>query len=138
MILVGYQDVCCEFLRQHSEYAELPEACRTFGIWADDDTLVGAVAFHHCNEVNCFADIALLPGVWARGLLRASLWYAFEQLKLRRLTFVVAASNLQSIGLVEKLGAYREATLQDGCLTGAVYIYCLRRNKCPKWSKLNG
>jgi RimJ/RimL family protein N-acetyltransferase len=136
MIVTGYQDWVCRFLIDNNSNAELPEACQTFAI-VDKGVIQGAIAIHHSNGVNCWGDIALLPGVWPRKLVRAVLYYVFTQLQHRRLTMLIAASNLKSISLVEKLGAYREATLQDGCSDGDAYIYCLRPDKCPKWSNVN-
>jgi hypothetical protein len=137
MIVYGGQERICSFIRQYSGDCEHPEACQTIA-WEVGGELEAALAFHHANGSNCYADIVLTKGNWPRALAHAGLWYAFGQLKLRRLTFLVTASNIKSINLVEKLGAYREATLQDGCSDGDAYIYCLRPDKCRIWSRLNG
>ena len=138
MIIYGEQERICSFLREHSGDCEHPAACQTLGWLNSEGELEAALAFHHATERNCFADIALAKRHWPRALLLAGLWYGFGQLKVLRLTFLVAASNIKSINLVEKLGAYREATLQDGCSDGDAYIYCLRPDKCRIWSRLNG
>lgn len=125
------------FLIKYGGQAEHPEACQSIVYIDRHEEVAGVVSFHHANPLSCMCDIAVSNGL-PRRLITAGLWYAFGQLKLRRLTFFVAAGNLKSIALVEKLGAFREATLQDGCSTGEVYIYCLRPENCPFWSKLNG
>lgn len=125
-----------EFLLKYGGQAEHPEACQNLVYIDRFEEVAGVLSFHHANHLSCMCDIAVSHGL-PRSLLSAGLWYAFTQLKLRRLTFFVAAGNMKSIALVEKLGAFREATLQDGCSTGEVYIYCLRPENCPLWSKLN-
>mgnify|MGYP000024967503 CR=1 FL=1 len=137
MLVTGEQAWICDYLTWRNTTCEHPDVCQTFG-WLKDDCLVGALAFHHANERNIYCDIALEEGRFPRKLLHVGLWYAFGQLKCRRLTFFVSADNLKSIALVKKLGAYREATLQDGSSSGEAYIYCLRPENCLIWSKLNG
>ena len=125
------------FLNLHNQYAEHPEVTQTLVYLNGEGRITGALAYHHANPLSCMCDIAL-ESSFPRTLLHAGLWYPFAQLGLRRLTFFVAADNLRSIALVEKLGAFREATLQDGCSTGEAYIYCLRPDKCSFWSIFNG
>ena len=138
MLLTGYQETILLWLDERGVCGEHPDVCETFA-WIDEqDVIQGALAFHHYNERSMFCDIALEGGRFPRKLLFAALWYAFEQLGVLRLTFFVAPSNLKSIALVEKLGAYRGATLEDGCSEGEVYIYYLLPEKCPIWSKLHG
>lgn len=138
MILTDRPEEVCAWLWQHNGTAEHHSACQTFGWWNAEGELRAALAFHHATERSCLCDIVLLDGWFPPRLLFLGLWYPFGQLGLRRLTFHVAESNLKSIALVEKLGAYREATLQDGCSDGDAYIYCLRPNNCKIWSKLDG
>lgn len=114
------------------------DICQVIGWQNPEGQITGALAYYNANDRSVIVDIALLDGRFPRPLLHYGLWYPFEQLKVKRLTFYVAASNLKSINLVERLGAYREATLQDGCSDGDLHIYCLRPDKCLFWSKLNG
>lgn len=133
----GFESLACAFLKRLIGQAELPQSCRTFVSVNTEGEVRAALAFHHFTTRSCYADIGVEGGFLPPNLLRMGLWYAFGQLGLRRLTFFIAASNLKSISLVERLGAYREATLQDGCSDGDAYIYCLRPDKCPIWRKLN-
>ena len=137
MMIYGEEERVCAFLREVNTDCEEPAACTTLA-WEVEGRITGALSFHHFSTLNCYADIALTTVHWPRALLFAGLWYGFAQLGLRRLTFIISASNIRSINLVEKLGAYREATLQDGCSDGDAYIYCLRPDKCRIWSKMNG
>ena len=127
-----------EFLREHNTSAEHPDVTQSFIQYSESGAITGAIAMHHAGPHSVMGDIAILPGTNPRRLLHIALWYAFDQLKVRRLTMFVSAHNLRSIAFVERLGAYRGATLIDGCSDGDVYIYYLLPDQCPLWSKLNG
>ena len=127
-----------EFLRQHNTSTEHPDTVQAFCLYSRVGELVGAISFHHANSRSVMGDIALKEGHNPRRLIHIALWYAFAQLKVKRLTMFVAAHNLKSIAFVERLGAYRGATLIDGCSDGEVYIYYLLPDQCPLWSRLNG
>lgn len=126
------------FFEKHEQPCEHRETFQGFLYVNADGIPKGAIALHHANQRSAVADILLLDSFFPKSLLTQFLWYAFEQLKLRRLTIYIAAHNLKSINLVEKLGAYRGATLIDGCNEGDVYIYYLLPERCPLWSRLYG
>jgi len=126
------------FLASHNQNAEHPEMCQSFCAYDSTGQIVGAIAFHHSNALSVVGDIALAEGKMPKKLLHIALWYAFDQLAVRRLTLYVSAHNLKSIAFVERLGAHRGATLLDGCSDGDVYIYYLLPDQCPLWSKFNG
>lgn len=137
MLILDRKVEVCEFLRQRNNGTEPPELCATFGWTTPQGEITAALSCHHVNVRSASCDIALSRGYFPRDLFYSVMWYAFVQLKVLRLTFLIAASNLKSIALVEKLGAYREATLRDGSSDGDAYIYCLRPHLCPLWSKLH-
>lgn len=116
-----------------------PDMCQTLAYYNREGKIINAVALYNYYPKQCITvDGAFTGTMLPRYFLSFILLYVFGQLRLKRLTFYVAASNLKSIGLVEKLGAYREATLQDGCSDGDQYIYCLRPESCPIWSIIHG
>lgn len=123
------------FIEQHNSSTEPPDQIQGFLAYNSDLSPVGATAIHHNNGRSCVADIALPFGIFPRQLLISTLWYAFVQLGVSRLTMFISVTNLKSINLVEKLGAYRGATLIDGCREGDVYIYYLLPDRCRIWSK---
>lgn len=101
--------------------------------------LVGGLVFYDANGTNCFVNIALTRGVYWGPLLRAGLLYTFDQLALRRLTFVVRASNIASIRLIRDLGSQHEATLRGAGTEGEdLHIFMLSPENCTIWSKLRG
>lgn len=111
----------------------------SLGLIDPHGALVGALVFYDANFCNCFVNIALEPGVFWRPLLNAGLRYAFGQLSLRRLTFVVRADNLASIRLIRDLGSQHEATLRGAGNNGEdLHIFMLSPETCPIWSKLSG
>ncbi len=114
-----------------------PQSYTAIG-WAREGELVGGLVFHTANRHNCWANIALAPGVPFRRLLHAGLVYAFGQLALRRLTFSVSSSNLPSIKFVKALGADHEATLREaGSDREDILLFALFPESCPQWSRIN-
>lgn len=111
-----------------------PEGGIYFG-WEREGQLTGGMGFRNYTEDSIEGCLALSEGRMPRHFLNLFLWYPFGQLKVKRLTFYITASNLKSINFVTKLGAYREATLPDGSADGDVYIYSLHPERCPLWRK---
>lgn len=97
--------------------------------------LTAGVSFYNTNKRHCFVSIALDQG-FPRALLRASLFYSFSQLALRRLTFIIEADNLPSQSLVTRLGARLEATLRDAGTSGDLLIFSLFPEDCLIWKRL--
>jgi len=105
--------------------------------WVDEKLcLRGGIVFHSTNGAHCFANIALENGVFPKSLLKAGLTYAFAQLQLKRLTFIISEGNMPSINLVTRLGAIPEATLRDADINGNLLIYALFPADCEIWSRL--
>lgn len=138
MIVTDKPYLVLGFLRDKGVTIQYPGSCVTIGYLNSEGDIILGVAFYNASSSNIYADGALDGGHAPHKFVRLCLWYAFGQLKVKRLTFMVAASNIKSINLVEKLGAYREATLQDGCSEEDQHIYCLRPERCPYWSILYG
>jgi hypothetical protein len=115
----------------------LPRTFAAIG-WVSGGELKGAVAFWDVNGVNCQAAIAVSGGRMPPGLLRAGLFYAFKQLTLRRMTFMVECDNLRSQAFVEGLGAEKEGLLKVASAASKdVVIYGLFADKCKIWSRWN-
>lgn len=139
MILLNHTAACCAFIYENGGGHVVPSLAQGLG-WVNrrSGMIEAAAVFHNRQGPNIEVCIASTARVMPRSLLDAIGAYAFLDLKVRRLTFMIAADNISSINFVESLGAYREATLQDGCSTGDLYIYCLRPDRCKLWSKLYG
>lgn len=114
-----------------------PGACTALGC-VKDNKLIAGLVFHDANGAHCMVNIAIEGGSFPPDLLKWGLRYVFKQLQLKRLTFIIKASNIASINLVRKLGAIHEATLQDADITGNLLIYALFPQNCKIWSRLNG
>lgn len=104
--------------------------------WVNQGEISGAIAFYDSNGRNANANIAVEGGRLSPGLLKAGLWYAFGQLRLARLTFLIEDDNIPSISLVTRLGATHEATLREAGKKGNMVIYSLFPADCPIWRKL--
>jgi hypothetical protein len=107
--------------------------------WVSGGDLKAAIAFSDSNGKNCQASIAVDHTFLPPSLLKAGLFYAYKQLALRRLTFMVSHANIRSQNLVTRLGAKREATLQEADEDGGdLLIYVLFPENCRIWSRING
>jgi RimJ/RimL family protein N-acetyltransferase len=134
MLIVGQNALVNDFVDSLDGGYCHPSLSQSFG-WLTPKGLIGGIVFHNHLGQNISANIAIAGSHLPRGLLLAALAYGFVQLGCVRLTFFVTASNIKSIKFVTKLGAYREATLQDGCSDGDLYVYCLRPDRCNIWRK---
>lgn len=113
-----------------------PQRGTTIGL-AEDGKLIAGVLYEDFNKTNIAAHIAGLPD--KKWMCRMFLWamfdYPFNQLKVKRITGVVAASNLAARRFDEHLGFTLEATLKDAHPDGDLLIYCMRREQC-RWLSL--
>lgn len=120
--------------KQGIEY--LPNAMQYIGLFGDGQIL-SVCAFDNFNGANINMHIASVPG--KRWLTREYLWYCFfypfEQLKVRRVTGLVAASNLQARKFDENLGFTLEATLKDAHPDGDLLVYKMTADQC-RWLTL--
>ena len=115
------------YLSQEMQYVALTEG----------GEILAVAAFDNYNKANINMHIAAVPGKsW---LNREFLWYCFfypfEQLKVRRVTGIVAASNLQARKFDENLGFTLEATLKDAHPDGDLLVYKMTRDQC-RWLTL--
>lgn len=96
--------------------------------------IVAGVLYDNYNGANIHATIAGTEGKnWlTREFIRVMFDYPFRQLKVKRITVVIADDNARSIALAEHLGFSREATLVDAYPTGNLLIYVMHRASC-RW-----
>src|SRR5574343_1662305 len=115
-----------------------PESYEAFGV-ARGQELVAGLVFYDYNGSGAFVNVAVTDRRAFRRLLRLGFAYAFEQLALHRLTFVIACDNLPSIALARALGATHEATLREaGREKVDLHIYALFAESCELWRRLRG
>lgn len=138
MLIWDCPEVINEWVAQHGGGKAPKGACTALGYTDSEGQLYAGLVFWEANGAHCLVNIALSSGVFPRALLHAGLLYTFSQLKLKRLTFIIAEGNIPSIELVRRLGAIPEATLRDADVNGNLLIYALFPDNCTIWSKLNG
>ena len=112
--------------------------CTALGWVNPQGRLTAGLVFHEANGAHCLVNIAIEGGAFPKPLLEAGLRYCFDQLKLKRLTFIIGDSNIPSQNLVRRLGAIPEATLRDADINGNLLIFALFPGNCKIWSRLNG
>ncbi|MCR4339344.1 MAG: GNAT family N-acetyltransferase [Gemmatimonadaceae bacterium] len=87
--------------------------CETFGF--ADRKLAAVAVFNNFRAFDAQLTFVSDDPRWAtRGNIRAVFWYAFEQLKLRRLTCITAKGNKRARKLCEGMGFRREGTHPRG------------------------
>ena len=137
MLIWDCPDLINEWISQRKGGRAHPGLCSALGYTNDQGKLVAGLVFHDSNGVHCLANIALENKIFPPALLKAGLSYAFGQLKLKRLTFIVSEGNIASQNLVRRLGAIPEATLRDADINGNLLIFALFPENCKIWSRLN-
>jgi L-amino acid N-acyltransferase YncA len=102
-------------------------------------------------------DAAVLAGVWYENynganmmmhvasdgtknwMTREYLWYAFfypfAECGCKRVTSLIAASNVESCAFVERIGFELEATLKEAAADGDMFVYRMFRQDC-KWLRI--
>jgi RimJ/RimL family protein N-acetyltransferase len=98
--------------------------------------LVAGATFSNCNGKHCLVNTACLNRTFPVSFFAACLFYVFEQLTLRRVTFIIEQDNILSQNLVTRMGAKREATLRGAGKSGDLFIYALFPEDCAIWSRL--
>jgi len=135
MLIWDCPDVINDWVAVRGGGRAYPGNCSALG-WTVDGVLTAGLVFTDSNGAQCLANIALDGRVFPRTLLHAGLSYAFGQLQLRRLTFIIKEANIASQELVRRLGAIPEATLRDADIDGNLLIYALFPADCKIWSRL--
>lgn len=99
-----------------------------------DGRIVAGVLYQDHNGPNVYAHIAIDPGGMNREFLSIIFDYPFNQLKVKRITGVVASSNVAARKLDEHLGFELEAILHDAHPDGDLCIYKMTADRC-RWIK---
>lgn len=106
--------------------------CRSIGLEKDGE-LVAGVVYDYFNHANVCMHVA---GVGKHWLNREYLWYCFyypfEQLKVRRVTGLIAETNTDSRRFAVGLGFEYEARLQGAHPTGDLLVYRMFKDQC-RW-----
>lgn len=110
---------------------------------ADGSHLLAVVAYDNFRKgrsgqpLNIECSIAADNPRWAaRGIIRAILSYPFEQLRVPRVTAMVAEKNMRSRKMLERLGFVTEGRIR-ACLEGGedMLITGMLREEANKWLK---
>jgi RimJ/RimL family protein N-acetyltransferase len=95
------------------------------------ERLVAGVTYYGYNGANVWTGIASEEHGWINRRNLALLFdYPFRQLKVRRLSALIDASNTRSQDFVERLGFTREATLVDSATDGDQFVYRMFARDC--------
>jgi hypothetical protein len=133
MSLVYGQDerVCSWVAKQSGEIA--PPVVAAVG-WEKDGQLTAGIYFDVRSSNNVFAHIAS-TGLMPWELLAAAMAYAFRQIEVDRVTFMIDDNNKKCLDFVETMGAFREGTLRNARKGGDILLYVLWKDN-RFWKKL--
>lgn len=141
-IALNCEPVLAAFMNAHTGSTESFQSGRGVAVLDCDDEaraaeIIAGVWFDGFNGANMFIHVAALPGrAWlSRKLLSFVFNYAFTQCKVRRLTGLVAATNVAARSFDEHLGFVREACLRDAAPDGDLLVYVMHRSMC-RWLAL--
>lgn len=116
----------------------VPGRGTAIGLQKDDGTLQAGVIYEDYNKANVVCHISA-EGNWATN--RKFLWmifdYPFMQLKVKRITLVIAESRPDVISFAESLGFTKEAELKDAHPDGSLMVYKMVKDQC-RWLELKG
>ena len=136
MLVFGQNYLVADFLEKEIGYGPFGKF-ESLG-WENNGKLTAAAAIFDYNGVNARCSIAIRECSAPKGFFLACLRYSFGQLKLRRLTFDIFASNIRSQNLARRLGATLEATLHKAAPDGDILSFVLFPENCPLWRRENG
>lgn len=99
-----------------------------------DGIIVAGVLYEDYNGVNVVCHIACEKTGIDRRFLSIIFDYPFKQLKCKRITAIVAQSNIKSRRLVEHMGFEVEANLRHAHPDGDLIVYRMMADDC-RWTK---
>jgi len=137
-ILTGHDNVVGPWVASRVGTVWAPECSTTIGLFSTQTGLQAGVIYEGYNGANIGAHIASVPGKsWpTRNFLRFIFYYPFEQLKVKRITGMVASCNEAAVEFNKRLGFKQEAVLKDAHPQGDLLVFVMRREHC-KWLQLH-
>lgn len=123
-VVYGQDRWVSDWVAEQLGFPEGAPVCSSLGYELDGE-LVAGVTFDNMTDTNLFAHIASTANVLPRELLQAVAAYAFVQLGVQRMTFMVPDSNHRCVQFVRDLGARREGALKQGHGDGDTLIFAL-------------
>lgn len=128
-IITGYDKEVCQWVYEKVGGFWVPG---NVGIGlARDNTLIAGVAYDGFNGAQVLMHVRIDDKrALTREFVWFSFWYPFEQLKVRRVTGLVAKKNKAARSLDEHLGFKLEATLKAAHPTGDLLVYRLFKDEC--------
>ena len=98
-----------------------------------DGVLVGGIVYERINNCNAWTHVALddMKGRGVPEFMKVLFGYPFVQLKLKRISGYVEASNGKMRALSDRLGCKQEAVLHGAAHDGGdILIYVMHREDC--------
>jgi hypothetical protein len=101
--------------------------------WKRKGVLIAGAVFEKHNGANVYMHIALDGTFIPPTFMAAIMDYPFNQLKVKRITGIIADSNEASKEFARHLGARLEGVMVDALPNGNLCIYGLLRKDACRW-----
>lgn len=130
-VLLNADDDVGAWVSQRAGHGFVPGSCVAIG-FTRAASLVAGVTYYGYNGVNVWMGIASEDHGWMNRRHLALIGdYPFRQLKVKRISALIDASNHRSLQFVERLGFKYEATLVDAAPDGDQFAYRLLERDYP-------
>ena len=128
--MIVVDESICYWVAARTQGSYIPGSGQGIGWVINGETLSGCL-FDNFNGNSVHVALAGVPG--KRWLSREFLWfifyYAFEQLKVKKVIGLVDSTNFEAIKFNEHIGFIREATLRDAGINGDLHIYTITKSQ---------
>ena len=127
-IIVG--DGVVEWVAPRALGASTFGTARAIG-WESNGKIVAGVVYTNWNGRNIDVHVAI-DGPITRKFIWTICDYPFNQLKVERVTGMVAENNRKSRNFAERIGFVKETTLRNAHPSGDLLVYVIRKKEC-RW-----
>ena len=134
-VILDQRDRCAEWARQRIPHVpSWGEWCEAIGL-EDDGELLAVVVYNLYSSADIAMHIAAVPGRrWmTREFLRVAFRYPFVQLKCRRVSGYVPASNADAQRFDEHLGFQREGLMRHALPDDDIIVYGMLREEARRF-----
>lgn len=135
-IVVNREDIFGPWMEEKLDARGAFKSGRAIGL-VDEDGICACVWFEGWNGANIYMHVAAEPG--KRWMTREFLWYVFHypfvECGVKRITGLVAQSNLVARQFDEHIGFRLETRMKDAAPDGDMLVYVMFKDDC-RWLKM--
>lgn len=129
-IVVGYDDYIGPWICQRLGLEWYEGKGKCIGL-LQDGVLIAGTLYEGFNGSSVFMHIAIDKPV-TKQWIRTNARYVFIQLNAKRVSGMVAATNIQAREFLQRVGFIPEVSLHNACVDGDLIIYTIFKEEC-RW-----